>query len=261
MTTTLTARGRDLRTLAGIVSEDRGEPQAYGLAPSLLSDLSGLIRCDFLSFVGMDTAQQADLFMQGAPLEPGDDCEETEEDSAPFWQHYWDSPCCSYPDRTGDLRSITKISDFYSARQWRNTGMHRDYLRIGHEIMVCLPAGPRWAADPGRQVGGPSVRLLFFRESGPDFSERDRALLTLLRPHLHQAYLDAERQRLSTPQLTPRHWELLRLVATGHTNSQVARRLGVTEATVRKHLENIYARLRVSSRTAAVTRAFPDRGI
>jgi DNA-binding NarL/FixJ family response regulator len=33
----------------------------------------------------------------------------------------------------------------------------------------------------------------------------------------------------------------------------------VTEGTVRKHLENIYTRLQVSSRTAAVTHAFPDR--
>ena len=57
--------------------------------------------------------------------------------------------------------------------------------------------------------------------------------------------------------LTPRHWELLRLVAASHTNAQIARRLDVTEKTVGKHLENIYTRLQVSSRTAAVTRAFP----
>ena len=61
------------------------------------------------------------------------------------------------------------------------------------------------------------------------------------------------------PQLTRRHWELLRLVAAGHTNLQISRRLGVSEGTVRKHLENIYARLQVSSRTAAVTRAFPEQ--
>jgi len=73
-----------------------------------------------------------------------------------------------------------------------------------------------------------------------------------------QAYLDAERCRRGTPALTPRHWELLRLVAAGHTNAQIARRLGVSEGTVRIHLQNIYARLQVSSRTAAVTRAFPD---
>jgi DNA-binding NarL/FixJ family response regulator len=64
-----------------------------------------------------------------------------------------------------------------------------------------------------------------------------------------------------TPQLTPRQWELLRLVAVGHTNAQIGKRLGISEGTTRKHLENIYARLQVSSRTAAVTRAFPDRAL
>ena len=99
-----------------------------------------------------------------------------------------------------------------------------------------------------------------FRDSSPDFSERDRALLALLRPHLHQAYLDAERRRRHQ-QLTPRQRDLLRLVAAGHTNAQIARRLGLSEATVRTHLANIYTRLQVSSRTAAVTRAFPETAV
>jgi len=101
------------------------------------------------------------------------------------------------------------------------------------------------------------MRLFFFRGPGRDFSERDRALLTLLRPHLHQAYLDAERRRHPVPRLTPRQWELLRLVAAGLTNTQIADQLGVAEGTVRIHLGNVYERLHVSSRTAAVTRAFP----
>ena len=84
-------------------------------------------------------------------------------------------------------------------------------------------------------------------------------MLTLLRPHLHQAYLDAERRRHPVPRLTSRQKDLLRLLAAGYTNTQIARRLGATEGTVRTHLENIYERLHVSSRTAAVTRAFPDR--
>jgi DNA-binding NarL/FixJ family response regulator len=79
---------------------------------------------------------------------------------------------------------------------------------------------------------------------------------------LHQAYSDAERRRHPTPQLTAqltaRHWEVLHLVAAGHTNTQIARRLGISEGTARTHLENIYRLLRVSSRTAAVTRAFAD---
>jgi DNA-binding CsgD family transcriptional regulator len=74
-----------------------------------------------------------------------------------------------------------------------------------------------------------------------------------------QAYLDAERCRHPVPRLTSRQNELLRLLAAGHTNTQIARRLGISEGTVRTYLENIYEKLGVSSRTAAVTRALPDR--
>ena len=48
-----------------------------------------------------------------------------------------------------------------------------------------------------------------------------------------------------------------RLIAAGHTNAKIARQLGITEGTVRSHLEDIYARLQVSNRAAAVARAFP----
>jgi DNA-binding CsgD family transcriptional regulator len=252
MTLTMTGSERDLCTLAGIVSDDRGDPPAEGLPLPLLADLSGLIACEYLSFTGLDSARQVQWFGQFTPAEGGDG----DGDDSLFWEHYWDSSC-SYADRTGDFRSITKISDFYSARQWHSTGMYRDTVHpagIEHEIMVCLPCGPGRTAGPGP---GQTVRLIFFRGPGPDFSERDRALLTLLRPHLREAYLDAERHRRGTPQLTRRQWELLHLVAAGHTNTQIARRLGVSEGTVRKHLENIYGRLHVSSRTAAVTHAFP----
>jgi hypothetical protein len=39
----------------------------------------------------------------------------------------------------------------------------------------------------------------------------------------------------------------------------LARRLGLSEGTVRTHLENIFSRLQVTSRTAAVWHAFPDQ--
>ena len=165
-------------------------------------------------------------------------------------------PVVQLPRRTGDLRSIITIADFYSARQWHSTGMYADYYRplgLEHHLMLCLPEAPPRTAGPGRHV-----RLYLCRGPGPDFSERDRAVLTLLRPHLHQAYLDAERRRHPVPRLTPRQRDLLHLLAAGHTNAQIARRLGISEGTVRTHLENIYGKLNVSSRTAAVTRAFPD---
>jgi DNA-binding CsgD family transcriptional regulator len=235
----------DVRKLLGIISDDRGDLPAAGLPWSLLGDLADVVRCDGLSFSELDSDRQAHRFTQGVPAEDG----EGEDDQA-FWVHFWDSEPCSYPDRSGDLRSVTKISDFYSSRQWHSTGMYRDYFRgeMEHEMMVCLPAGP-----------GRSLRMIFFRGAGADFSERDRGLLALLRPHLHEAYRAAERRRGGTPELTRRQRELLRLVADGYTNAQIGRRLGLAEGTVRKHLENIFARLHVSSRTAAVIQAFPER--
>jgi DNA-binding CsgD family transcriptional regulator len=258
MTAPVAVSERDLRTLLGIVSDGRTDLPADGLPPSLLTDLMSLIRCDAVTFTGVDSGRQQEWFSQDVPPAgvgaAADDGQRAVDQQ--HWDHYWDfAPAC-YPDRTGDLRAILKISDFYSARQWHSSGTYGDHYRpagLEHELQLCLPAERGPAAGPGR-----TVRLFFTRGPGPDFSERDRALLTLLRPHLHHAYLDAERRRRPVPRLTPRHWELLRLLAAGHTNTQIARRLGISEGTVRAHLENIYGRLQVSSRAAAVTRAFPD---
>ena len=51
--------------------------------------------------------------------------------------------------------------------------------------------------------------------------------------------------------LTRRELEILRLVAEGHSNSQLARMLWVTEQTVKFHLSNIYRKLGVANRTEA----------
>jgi RNA polymerase sigma factor (sigma-70 family) len=55
--------------------------------------------------------------------------------------------------------------------------------------------------------------------------------------------------------LTAREREVLLLVADGLTNAEVAERLWISPGTVRRHLENVYAKLGVRTRTAAV-RAF-----
>jgi DNA-binding CsgD family transcriptional regulator len=254
MTAQVEASERDLRALAGIVSQDRPDvPAKEGLPPSLLADLMGLIRCDVVWFGGLDSERQESWFLQTKP----DGGEAAVVDGAPVnWQHYRYCQPCSYPDRTGDLRSIVKTADFYSTRQWHSIGTGCGLNRpmgFEHNLMLTLPATPGPGLVPGR-----TVRLLFCRGPGPDFSERDRALLTLLRPHVHEAYLDAERRRHPVPLLTPRQKELLRLVASGHTNNQIARRLGITEGTVGTHLENIYERLQVSSRILAVARGVLD---
>ena len=61
-------------------------------------------------------------------------------------------------------------------------------------------------------------------------------------PHIH-------RQRVAD--LTEREIEVLRLVAHGHTNPEIAQHLTIARKTVSRHLESIYSKLNVSTRAAA----------
>lgn len=86
--------------------------------------------------------------------------------------------------------------------------------------------------------GGPLVRL---RGSRRLTVERAGDALVLEETHVEV-------------ELTTREREVLAWVARGKTNAEIARLLWLAPSTVRKHLENIYAKLGVSTRTAAVAR-------
>lgn len=57
------------------------------------------------------------------------------------------------------------------------------------------------------------------------------------------------------PELTEREREILDLVARGLTNAEIARRLVVSDKTVRNHVSNVFAKLHVAGRAEAVARA------
>jgi len=140
------------------------------------------------------------------------------------------------------------ISDVLSRSEFQRLPLYRlagEPLGVEDCLRLYLPA-PNGVA-----------RFFFFDRSRRGFPVRARALLTLLRPHLALA-----RQRwireigaMRPGSLTPRESEVLRWVACGATNAEIARELWITEHTVRKHLENTYEKLGVHTRTAAVARA------
>jgi len=57
------------------------------------------------------------------------------------------------------------------------------------------------------------------------------------------------------PDLTPRELEVLEILATGCRNHEIARRLGMSEKTVRNHVSQVLTKLQVPDRTAAALRA------
>jgi len=103
-----------------------------------------------------------------------------------------------------------------------------------------LPAArrPLVIEHEGRRL---TVRLL---------SDSDRDLLLL---EEHAEVQPGTLQRLG---LTKREAEVLAWVEKGKTNAEIASILGISERTVEKHLEHIYTKLGVESRTAAAIRAF-----
>jgi DNA-binding NarL/FixJ family response regulator len=57
------------------------------------------------------------------------------------------------------------------------------------------------------------------------------------------------------PELTTREREILELIAQGHSNSEIARQLGLSTKTVSNYVSNIFNKLQVADRAAAIIRA------
>ncbi|HEX6324933.1 MAG TPA: helix-turn-helix transcriptional regulator [Jiangellaceae bacterium] len=248
----------DLRSLLDVLDAARTSNgnAASGLPADVLEQVTRLVPCDSVSFLHLDVGRQTVLVEQehhadgtvGEPQQYDDPTIGLDPADDPFWRNYDTCLACSYPTVSGDVRSVTTMSDFYSEREYHSSSMYADYLGplgIEHEAMLCLPAPT-----------GHSRRLVFFRSGRTDFDSRDRLLLALLRPHLAEIDQELARRRNTGAALTPRQREILKLVARGDSNIEIARTLSISPGTVRKHLENVFARLGVMSRTAAVAKTF-----
>ncbi|MFF0266090.1 response regulator [Kribbella sp. NPDC004536] len=83
---------------------------------------------------------------------------------------------------------------------------------------------------------------------------------SVLAPSVANTLMNHVRTPRAPELLSPRELEVLKLVAAGNTNRETARHLFISEATVKTHLLNIYSKLNVSDRAAAVAEAF-KRGL
>lgn len=80
---------------------------------------------------------------------------------------------------------------------------------------------------------------------------------TVLAPSVANRLL--QRAASPTPKVSPREVEILRLLARGLGNKEMARELLVSEATVKSHLSHIYTKLGVDTRAGAVATAIERR--
>lgn len=71
--------------------------------------------------------------------------------------------------------------------------------------------------------------------------------------------LGRQRERMEVLRLTPRQMEVLRLIARGLGNEQIADRLGLSPHTVKNHVHNVLERLKASDRAEAIAHAYQWR--
>jgi DNA-binding CsgD family transcriptional regulator len=92
-----------------------------------------------------------------------------------------------------------------------------------------------------------------------DFSDRECALLDLVREPLAALYRNllarTKAQGFGALPVTPREREVLAWLAAGKTDKDIGTILGMSPRTVQKHLQHIYEKLGVETRTSAVVRA------
>jgi DNA-binding CsgD family transcriptional regulator len=353
--------GPGARRLLGVIEHVADSDDLDGYATRVVGAVAQLIPTDLaVTYCDYDQADcQVIRYAESAPTDA------SPEVIAAFWDLYQQHPLCGNRSALAQRRAIT-VSDFLDCDGFRSLEVyHRYYRQIGieHQMLAAFPARTGKISD-----------LCIHRASG-DFTERERSVLDLLRPHLARArrvavdrarladlecaaadleliqlgpggtaifrssrgwallaeYFDGHRPHSALPpevaswaarscqpaatlaerpepdelavsrdgkvlrmrvvpgrgpgnlgllvlqeqtrsrqpaltsaalRLTSRERELLGLVADGLTNAQIGRVMFIAPGTVAKHLDNIYAKLAVSTRTAAVARVFgPARGV
>ena len=182
-----------------------------------------------------------------------------------FDRHFRDHPLVRFHTTHHD-GGAHRISDAMAPAAFRATPLYADYYaRVGLDHAMALPL----------YVDDRLLVSFVFNRKGRDFSGRERELLDLMRIPLatlyRQSYALAQARAalaasgdpappvhdgpdpLAT--LTDREREVLGWVAAGKSNAQIAAIVGASPRTVAKHLERIYGKLGVESRTAAAMRA------
>jgi DNA-binding CsgD family transcriptional regulator len=265
-------RADDLRAVLGYAGDALAVERFVDVQSVLLGGLADVVGCDAVTVTHLDLNSRREV----ALLWPAERASTV--------------PLERYPDlgATHPLRpaiaarlrarradaSPVRISDVLTGRQWREHPLRRTVMS-GVDDQMSLPLRAR----------GTALHAVALSRSGRPFSDRQREVLGHCGRHVAAALrrvgrdgqhalqisptvqwvpaaqapgLDDRPPATPAPDgvpvgsLSPREREVLALVATGLTDAQAARSLGIRPATVSKHLERIYRRLDLPNRVAAV---------
>jgi DNA-binding CsgD family transcriptional regulator len=159
------------------------------------------------------------------------------------------------PAPTNTPRTERLLASALEALRWAAEGEPWGIVMLGGGGLVEFASPPArrllrefFPSPTGRRLPPPVREWLESKVSHPLVAERGTRAVVVRRTDdvlfLHERHAGRE--------LTLRKQEVLSWVARGKTNAEVAERLSLAPSTVRKHLENVFAKLGVRTRTAAV---------
>jgi DNA-binding CsgD family transcriptional regulator len=183
-----------------------------------------------------------------------------------YAKHAHTHPIVKHMQASGD-GGPTRISDVIDRRSFHRLALYRELyapLGVEHQIAFSLPA-----------PAGHMLAIVLSRQT-EDFTDAERDLLARARPHLIQAYRNALEHTallrrvglapamppadLPAYGLTEREAAVVRRVASGLSNRDIAEEMGLSARTIQKHLEHAYRKLGVSSRSEAARIAWRSDG-
>ncbi len=142
-------------------------------------------------------------------------------------------------DREGALVSVTRALSPAQAG-----GFVRVFVDEGKQMVELLRAWAKWNKNGDARRSELESYVLQLLAAFPDELVADQIPLS---PGLPRTYL--------LDPLSNREVEVLRLLASGHGNGDIAAKLFLSTGTVKRHVNNIFAKLDVHSRTQAVAKA------
>ena len=187
-----------------------------------------------------------------------------EREIAAFDRHFHEHPLVRAHGRNAG--AVThRISDLVDAGDFHASDLYNEYYRaIGIDHALAVPI----------HVHRNELVSFVLNRSRRDFSDRDVACLELVRVHLGNLFrlgrevadaraawgVPAEEPIDDAAPLTAREREVIGWLAAGKPDRDIADILGISRRTVHKHLQRIYEKLGVETRTAALSRWMSRRG-
>lgn len=181
-----------------------------------------------------------------------------------FQQYAWQHPILALVIETGHASAVS-ISELMSREEFTRLDMYTQfftkfsvedqltvaYVENGYAKGLSINRATWGFTNDERHALTQIARCVF-----PHYRllQRAEGLLTNELP-LIEVTTNAFVLHSDTLGITPREAELLGEVARGQSNKQIASACGISEGTVRKHLENAFRRLGVSNRVSAITKS------